>query len=265
MRISTAFLFAVALFCGTAASAATDTRRLTADERALFERLLCDRPTMQGTDLTCASLRGYPGDATAGATLSLYSIAYGSFSKAGADEAYLSYGSSVEAHDNNFGGGVLLARAGSAWRLVDWYPGGQMDDCLALAGGGRTRMLCLAGYTGQGEQDSSVWVKEPPFDHDIAVLKAQDQRGIGSDVAPEVCADTAPAAVLLSIDALKRAKDPAVLAVASITYATAKDATDACKRGKFAEVRENKGAVKIVLDHGMAKAITPLQFAPTDY
>ncbi|HXQ41704.1 MAG TPA: hypothetical protein VN821_10570 [Candidatus Udaeobacter sp.] len=90
MRIWTALLFAVALFSGAAASAATDTRRLTAHERALFERLLCDKPAMQGNDLTCAHIPGYPGN-TAGATLSLHSIAYGSFSKAGADEAYLSY------------------------------------------------------------------------------------------------------------------------------------------------------------------------------
>ena len=124
-------------------------------------------------------------------------------------------------------------------------------------------MLCLAGYTGEGEEDSSIWVKELPFDHDIAVLKAQDQRGIGSDVAPDACGSAA--VVLLSIDSLKRAKDPAAFAVASITYATAKDAAEACKRGKFADVRETKGAVKIVLEQGGAKAITPLQFAPTDY
>jgi hypothetical protein len=265
MRIEIAFLVAMAVFSGTAASAATDTRNLSAGERAVFERLLCDRPTMQGTDLTCAALRGYPGDpgATAGATLSLDSISYGSFSKAGAEEAYLSYGSSIEPHANNFGGGVLLTRAGSGWRLVDWYPGGQMDDCLALPGEGRTKMLCLAGYTGQGEEDSSVWVRELPFDHDVAVLKAQDQRGIGNDVAPEVC--NGAAAVLLSIDALKRATDPAAFAVASITYATAQDTAEACKRGKFSDVRENKGEVKIVLEQGGAKAITPLTFAPTDY
>jgi hypothetical protein len=265
MRIRIAFLLAVALTSGTAAAAATDTRQLTADERARFERLLCVKPTMQGTDLTCASLRGYPGDpgATAGATLSLDSIAYGSFSKAGADEAYLSYGSSVEPHANNFGGGVLLARAGSDWRLVDWYPGGQMDDCLALPGEGKTKMLCLAGYTGQGEDDSSVWVRELPFDNDVAVLKAQDQRGMGSDPAPEACSGRE--AVLLSIDALKRAEDTAAFAVAPITYATAKDVADACKGGRFADVKESKGEAKIVLGQGGAKAITPMPFAQTDY
>ena len=203
LRTWIAFLLAAALFSGTAASAATDTRRLTAGERAQFERLLCDKPTMQGNDLTCATLPGYPGDTT-GATLSLDSIAYGSFSEAGADEAYLSYSSSVEPHANNFGGGVLLTRAGSSWRLVDWYPGGQMDDCLALTGGGKTRMLCLAGYTGQGEADNSIWVRELPFDHDIAVLKAQDQRGIDSDVAPEACADAGGGA---AVDRLAQAGD----------------------------------------------------------
>ncbi len=263
MRLWTVFLLAAALLCGTAASAATDTRRLTADERALFEKLLCDQPTMQGQDLTCVRLLGYSGQ-TAGATLSLDSIAFGSFSKAGADEAYLTYGSSIEPHANNFGGGVLLARAGNSWQLVTWYPGGQMDDCLALPGGGKTKMLCLAGYTGQGEEDSSIWVRELPFDNDIAVIKAQDQRGLGGDVAPSICADPS-AAVLLSIDALKRAADPAVFAVATITYATAGDAAEACKRGKFANVKEQKGEAKVVLDGGNAKAITPLQFAPTDY
>ena len=220
---------------------------------------------MQGTDLTCAALRGYPGDpgATAGATLSLDSISYGSFSKAGAEEAYLSYGSSIEPHANNFGGGVLLTRAGSDWRLVDWYPGGQMDDCLALPGEGKTKMLCLAGYTGQGEDDSSIWLRELPFDHDVAVLKAQDQRGMGSDVTPDACGGTA--AVLLSIDGLERSKSPTAFAVAPITYAAAKDVADACKAGRFADVKERKGEVKIVLEQGGAKAITPLTFAPTDY
>jgi len=175
----------MALFSRTAASAAADTRQLTTDERALFERLLCDKPTMQGKDLTCAGLPGYPGD-TAVATLSLDSIAYGLFSDGGADEAYLSYSSSVEPYDNNFGGGVLLAHACGSWRPVDWYPGGQMHNCLALPGGGTARMLCLAGATGQGEVHSSIWVRELPFDHDIAMLKAQDQRGIGNHFAPIV-------------------------------------------------------------------------------
>ena len=265
MKIRIAFLLAAALFSATAASAGTDTRKLTADEQAQFQPLLCDKPTMQGTDLTCGALLGYPGDpgATAGATLSLDSIAFGSFSKAGADEAYLTYDSSVEPHANNFGGGVLFARADLGWRLVNWYPGGQMDDCLALPGGGKTKMLCLAGYTGQGEDDSSVWVRELPFDNDFAVLKAQDQRGIGNDVAPDACSGTA--AVLLSIDALKRSGDAAAFALAPITYATAKDVADACKAGKFADVRESKGEVKIVLDQGKPSAITPMPFAPTDY
>lgn len=264
MKIRIAFLLAAALFSGTAANAATDTRKLTADERAQFERLLCDKPTMQGTDLTCGALRGYPGDpgATAGATLSLDSISYGSFSDEGEDEAYLSYGSSVEPHANNFGGGVLFARAGSGWQLVGWYPGGQMDDCLALPGGGKARMLCLDDYTGQGEEDSSVWVRELPFDGDIAVLKAQDDRYM-NNIVPDACSDNAP--VLLSIDALKRSRDATAFALVPITYATAKDTADACKAGKFADVKESKGEVKIVLEQGGAKAITPMPFAPTDY
>ncbi|HUB96037.1 MAG TPA: hypothetical protein VL993_08975, partial [Stellaceae bacterium] len=214
----------------------------------------------------CGAMKGYPGNPK-GATLSLYAIAYGSFTAAGADEAYLSYGSSVEPHANNFGGGVLLAREGGAWRVVHWYPGGQMDNCLALPAAGKTRMLCLSGWTGQGELDSSLWVKEAPFAQDRAVLKAQDQRGVAADhgIAPDICGEDQPAPLLLSIDALKRAEDSSAFAVASIRYATAKDVREACTRTGFARLRVTKGEVKIVVDKGRVKAIAPLRFAPTDY
>jgi hypothetical protein len=262
LRVFLAFSLTAMCFAGAAAAQATDTRRLTPDERATFEGLLCDGAKMQGKDLVCGTLHGYPGHPR-GATLSLFAIAFGSFSKAGADEAYLSYGSSVEPHANNFGGGVLLAREGGAWRLVHWYPGGQMDNCLALPGAGKTRMLCLTGYTGMGEEDSSLWVKAPPFGHDVAVLKAQDQRGVGNGIAPDVCAEQKPAALLLSIDALKRSAD--AFAVAAITYATAKDVLEACRRTGFAQVRETKGEAKIVVDGTRVKALTPMRFALTDY
>ena len=260
MRIALSLLLAAALVRAPTAAAATDTRPLTANERATFEKLLCDFPIMQGKELACAALREYPRS-TVGATLSLYAIAYGSFARAGADEAYLSYGSSVEPHSSNYGGGVLFVRVDGSWRLVKWYPGQQMDNCLALPGAGQTKMLCLAGWTGQGETDTSLWVRELPFTHDMAVLKAQDDRDTGSDI---MCPDLPAAPMLLSIDALKRSRDPAAFAVASITYATAKDAAEACRHGGFAHVRTNKGEATIVIERGRVRAIVPLRFAPSD-
>jgi hypothetical protein len=260
VRIALSLLLAAALVRAPTATAATDTRPLTANERATFEKLLCDSPTMQGKELACTALREYPRG-TVGATLSLNAITYGSFSRAGADEAYLSYGSSVEPHSNNNGGGVLLARSGEAWRLVKWYPGELMDNCLALPGAGQTKMLCLAGWTGQGETDTSLLVKEMPFERDVAVLSAQDDRDTGSDI---MCGDLPAAPMLLSIDALKRSGDPAAFAVALLTYATAKDAASACAHGGFTHVRTNKGEATIVIERGHARAIVPLRFAPSD-
>ncbi|HXQ54101.1 MAG TPA: hypothetical protein VN802_23605 [Stellaceae bacterium] len=262
MRRAFTLSLALVLCVGVAAAAEPgDTRPLAGDEEAAFLPLLCQKPVAQkGGEHACAGFVGYPGGAQHGASLSLTAIAVGPFSAQNADEAYITYFSMVEPHANNFGGGVLLRRAKGAWRLVRWYPGGQMGDCIALPGDGPRRMLCRDGYTGMGEIDSSVWIKRLPFDHDQAVLKAQDQRGAGVP-----CPSGRGQALLLSIDKLKRSDAPDEVAVAEITYLAPQDFARACGRGDFSGVAETKGEVKFALRNGRVTAIAPLKFAPTDY
>jgi len=258
-------LSAAVLLCSAAACFAQsqgDARRLTAAETAAIIPLLCQNPVSQKDgDYACTAIIGYPDSAPNDATISLDAITYGAFTTANADEAYVSYTASFEPHANNFGGGIALARSGDRWRLESWYPGHQMSDCLALPDTGTQRMLCRGTYEGMGEADSSVWIRQVPFDHDQAILKAQDQRQSDTNLPCE----TPTRAILLSIGALKRSDDPHVFAVVPITYAAAPDLARACLRKDFKDVAETRGEARFVLQDGKLKALTPVHFAPPDY
>jgi len=257
-----------------AARAATDPRPLTPAEQRSFLPLVCAHPLLGKTQNNCRGVLGTDAPVNGAATLSLDAIAYGGFSRAGADEAYITYAADFEPHASNFGGGLLFARDRGRWHRVRWYSGGQMDHCLALPGVGAARMLCLAGWSGQGEVDSSVWIdRVPPDNADnafakaaTAVLKAQDDREAGFEQPAgnyQCGLRHAGEGVLLSIDELTRA--PGVFAISHITYAAPRDADAACRGKSFADVRESKGTVRYVLKGGTVIAQPPVPFAKTDY
>jgi hypothetical protein len=215
----------------------------------------------------------YPaGDAT---TLSLDAIAYGAFTKAGTDQAYVTYTSDFEPHANNMGGGILFERQGRQWHLIRWIHGGQMDRCVALPPEIPQRMLCLTGYAGMGEVDSSVWVDRVASSKDdklasIAILKAQDDREAdnnadGSEVYECSLRHSPHEAVLLSVDDLRRSTKPGIFAVSKITYVTARDADAACRKKHFEDAKETTDAVFYRLVQGKIVAQSPATFAHTDY
>jgi len=254
-----------------------DSRAIRADEQKVFFSLVCTKQTLHDKNNNCAGVVGYPeGSPVDGAvSISLDAIAYGSFTQP--NQAYVTYTSvSLEAHADNFGGGILFARAAGKWKLVRWYRGGQMDHCLALPAADLQTMLCLSGYTGQGETDSSIWLRRVPKTNDapfwkasISVLKAQDAREAGVSEPPGNYQCTIKRAkgeaILLSIDDLKRSKMPGVFAESSVTYVSAGDANEACRQGQFADVRETKGIVRYRLQGTKVVAVSPAQFAKADY
>lgn len=145
------------------ATSANDPHPITSAERATFMRLTCGN-VAQGIEpgvYRCSPLIGYPRNITA-PDFRLSTVAYGAFTRAGADEAYVTYGTLLEAHMFDFGGGILFDRSGNRWKLVRWYRGGQMDRCVALPGTGIVRMLCLSGYTQEGELLTMVSVRAVP-------------------------------------------------------------------------------------------------------
>jgi hypothetical protein len=268
-----------------------DTHPLSRAEIDSFLPLVCskpsstDHPEFIGPAYDCAAFIGYDGqeengtgevpNGTAPGSISLQAIVYGSFSATAEDEAYVTYFSSREAHSLNFGGGILFKRTENRWQLVHWYPGGQMGQCIGLPGNAPQSLLCLDGYVGMGEVDSSVWVKHvpsmsenPPF-QDVSILKAQDDREAIAPGEPDSypCKLGGPShkAMLLKINDLERSENSAEIAVSHITYATAQDVQIACAKRHFESVNTTDGVVHYVIENGKITAKTAFDFANTDY
>lgn len=92
------------------------------------------------------------------ASFSLYGVIYGSFTRAGAQQAVADF-SGCEPHANNFGGSVLLEKLAQGWKVRNYEAGFISSECLKDGvPGGRDLLICRGGYTGQGENDSSVFV-----------------------------------------------------------------------------------------------------------
>ncbi len=278
MRKIPILLALAAIAAAASAHGATDPRKLSDAEQKMFFPLACPKPLAAAAGENCAALSGR-NDVPKGSAvnLSLDAISYGAFTRADADQAYVTYDGDFEPHANNNGGGILFARAGGQWRLVRWYPGGQMDQCVALpapkGNAAGARMLCLAGYAGMGEVDSSVWLDSVP-DSDaegafakasIGVLKAQDARQADNPNYSCTLRKGKDEAVLLSIDDLKRSAAPGVFAESKIAYAAAPDANAACAKGTFASVRETAGTVRYRLEGNKVMAMPTVKFSVTDY
>ena len=253
------FLILILPLIATASGIENDTHPLTTDEKNTFIPLVCEKPSKQNKTNHCAKVIGFPldsGENVENADLSLNAVAYGSFTRQNADEAYLTYHSpSLEPHANNFGGGILFERVNDRWKLIKWFRGGQMKSCLAFQVDGRQNMLCLDGYAGQGEVDSSIWVEQVPAVSESTerklILGAQDHRK-AVDQGNYQCGlkRAKDEGILMAVHDLKRSQVPGFFAEASVTYATAHDVNSACRKGRFAQVKETSGVVRFFLKDG---------------
>ncbi len=271
-----AILMALALsLAGASAATSSDPRPLSHAETATFFALVCAAPIAHDKLYNCRQAAGYPGIGSnpEPSQITFDAIVYGAFTKPGADQAYVSYSASFEPHATGFGGGILFVRRAGAWKLVRWYPGGQMADCVALPPAGTQSLLCLSSYMGQGEIDSSVWLNRvPDSDADgafaaaaIAILKAQDDRDAASTDYQCTLKRAPSDAILLSVDHIKRSGAPGILAEAVVSYATARDVAAACRAKSFADVKTVNGVVRFRLAAGKVVADTPVPFAAPDY
>lgn len=247
-----------------------DPRGLTGDEQAAFLPLVCGGAGAgsDGYAHDCQSLPGYPsqdyGGAGMGLGITLTDVIYGHLTSADADEAYVSYQGSFEPHVTNFGGGILFHKDGNGWALSRWYPGGAMEHCLSLDPQGRGRFLCLYGYTGQGETDTSLFLVTVPSGGQLSlspVLKASDLRQTMDPNANCGLLRKPDQAVLLGIDSLVRGGS---LATAQVEYVPADTAETACKAKAFTDVSTRKASLALSWD-GSAVGISPdLHFAPAE-
>jgi hypothetical protein len=192
------------------------------------------------------------------ADFSLNGIEYGSFTRAGADQAYLSYYTMAEPHANNFGGGILFERLNSTWKLVRWYPGGEMDRCVALPGGRTQKMLCLSGYVGGGEYSSGISVEALPGASDV-VIRVEDTRNDASSSTGTTCGTLASyKESVVSVDTLKRSVQPGFFAESVVTYVTPREWYDACKARRLDNVKGEKATVRYALKNGHVAAVSPI-------
>ena len=127
----------------------------------------------------CPSFTGFAGQpASKGKSpdFELYKVLEGSFTKPGASEM-LAESSGCEAHVANFGGTLLLEKAGEKWRRAR-YNSGVVGIVRAFQRkDGRDIVLDQGGYTGQGE--STGWLstlvfstKSDPVEHTL--MRVQD-------------------------------------------------------------------------------------------
>jgi hypothetical protein len=247
-----------------------DSRPLTANEIETFIPLLCQNPVKNEKEHHCDKVIGYPDFYLVDNrenTLSLDAISYGAFTQAKADEAYLSYTASFEPHADNFGGGILFERVNDKWKLIRWYQGGQMNDCLAFFVNGQQNMLCLTGYMGQGRVDSFVSVFALKMNNSDflraqikSILEAEDGRGRGPGNDNCEINRTKDEAILLSVAALQRSQIPDFFAEAFVTYAKPEDIAKACEANNYESLKETKDTVRFILHNGEIEAVTPTKF-----
>ena len=263
-----------------AATSAYDPHQLTKAERTTFLRLTCRNATqVYGPGVyRCSSMIGYPRDNVAD-DFRLSTVAYGPFTRAGADQAYVTYYSALEPHMDDFGGGILFDRSGDSWTLVRWYSGGQMDRCVALPDAGRVRMLCLSAYTQEGELLTMVSVRAVPasardrWDSAVPVqaqagpdvfrlvIRADDSRDENPRLLPGpgncgALSEYQPR--VLSIDTLRRSAKPGFFAESEATYVTPRQDYDACTTGAWAKVKGETMTVYYALKHGEVKVEAPV-------
>lgn len=193
-----------------------------------FLKLVCGQASgpAGGYAHQCQSLPGYPsadyGGAGLGLGITLQSVAYGHFTSATANEAYVTYAGNFEPHANNYGGGILFTKKTGGWTLKAWYPGGQASHCVLLTPTGRARFVCLNSWEGQGEADSNLTVTTlpPPLGNHPTLISASDLRDTLNPNAN--CQTLQPGqAILLSIDSLSPAPDGAKAEISFVSAATA--------------------------------------------
>lgn len=246
----------------------TDARALSAAEQAAFLPLVCGGLSAgsDGFAHNCTSLPGYPSDdyggAGTGLGITLTSIIEGHLSNATADEAYVSYQGSFESHADDFGGGILFTADGKGgWKLDKWVQGGVMDGCLALTPQGRARMLCLRGFTGQGETDTALMLTSIPDPSGKTVLSASDLRETMDPNGNCGLRKSADQDVLLGIDSIARS---GLGYTAQIDYVPAAIAEAACQAKDFTKAAVSKTVLSLMWNGNEITIQPAYQFAPSE-
>ena len=275
-----AFVFVAAMalsFASQAAARDHDPHPLTPSEKEIFYPLVCIDPQPGEMDdgRMCREVLGAPdnrnlaGERGDPIRIEFSLIAYGSFTKAGANEAYITYSSSMEPEGDYLGGGILFRRKNGHWNLVRLIHGGQMSECVALPTAGRERMLCtVRQHFCCGASSAFVKVISginiDRYDHKNSLLRAGDSRmefeeGIGDAERYEFCrAGAEGRPLLLSLRKPERSHEQGIFASVEVEYVRPKEIRRACSGGNHPQdAKTVLGKVRFILSGGRVKVLLP--------
>ncbi|MDD3371216.1 MAG: hypothetical protein PHE27_05255 [Alphaproteobacteria bacterium] len=301
-------LFALCLFLAlcepcVATESRHDTRPLTEKEIETFMPLICVDPIASEPDgdygtleIDCEDIIGNPEVDQAreqsgepqDATLIPLSIFYGDLTGQNADEAYITVDASFETAGREYGDGILFRRESGKWKLVSWYPRGQMHDCVALPGGERQSMLCADNFGHNGKVFSTVSILRVPLtvfvlnkgpmgaENVKTILDLTDDRMWASSVESEGGVTSAicetyksgglfgpvKRSLLFSVQKIKRSSREGVFAEADIVYATPEDIARECAKPTeerdLRQIEESIGTAEFAIKDGEVVFIPPL-------
>jgi hypothetical protein len=211
-------------------------------------------------------------------SITLSSIILGSITQPGKDEAYVTYWGDFMLHVDGFGGGALFEHVGGTWRLVQWYPAQQRDQCLALPGAGRLEALCQSrnGWAGVGFDWINVaYIVPPPGEGSPVFTLSRQVSAVHGDCdgergrpyglpqsMPVYC--TMPdksQGMLVAIGDLTRSAKPGLFAVASGSFARPEDLDEACAKTCLFDAIATAGVIGFKLDGNRITAVMPAHFS----
>lgn len=181
-------------FCALAPGRASEARLPTRVEATAILQAICPgqiraETLKNGTACgcgACPSFTGFAGQAPANSKepdFELRQVLEGSFTRRGADELVAEF-FGCEAHVANFGGTLLMEKAGEKWRRVHYSPGviGMMRSYARQDG--RDLVLLQAGYTGQGT--TTAWISSALFSPkadpvERVLMRVEDTSGNGCE------------------------------------------------------------------------------------
>src|SRR5271170_7105454 len=173
------FFMAAMLFSipAQAKFSADQMRPLTEEEKTTFYPMVCNGPPQGQCDELPDDIDEHP---TTGGPVSLafVSIAYGSYSKAGADEAFIMFQSNLGGEVRRGLGAVLFERDKGHWNLAGFVVDSMMSSCVLVPSRGQQRMLCL--------DDPFVCCEANQESLDLITVKNTDEQSLDWNVVQDV-------------------------------------------------------------------------------
>jgi len=257
-------LFLVSL-SGPACGKETDHtfRPITDEEKQTFYPMVCNGPADRWPDWDHACDKIPSVHARAPATddpalITFLSIASGSFTGPGMDEAIIVFRSNQAGEQQGGSGSALFRREKGAWSLVDADVYRALNNCVVFTHVKRQEMLCLNTPLGccmqsRGSVDLVRWGEEGKqlLSFHIGALGVGERNGFCE-------AGKAGKTLLANVNHLQRSDEPGVIGQADVAYVVADEINRVCHQNIFRDEPEfTRKRVRFILDGDDVKVLLP--------